>query len=142
MKIIIIILFLSLGICREVEFKEIQLSGLITDKKQEISGLEWYQDNLVLLPENLGGFVYMIPKERIMKQLRRTKPEPIEPRQVSFKTADYSKIIPGFQGFEAIAFKNEFVAITLEAKSDKEIWFCGCKRTKHQPFCDGSHSKT
>ena len=27
------------------------------------------------------------------------------------------------------------------AKSDKEVWFCGCKRTKHQPFCDGSHSK-
>ena len=121
MKIIIIILFLSLGICREVEFKEIQLSGLITDKKQEISGLEWYQDNLVLLPENLGGFVYMISKERIKKQLRSYKPEPIEPRQVSFKTADYSKIIPGFQGFEAIAFKNEFVAITLEAKNDKEM---------------------
>ena len=39
MKIIKIILFLSLGICREVEFREIQLSGLITDKKQEISGL-------------------------------------------------------------------------------------------------------
>ena len=121
MKIIKIILFLSLGICREVEFKEIQLSGLITDKKQEISGLEWYQDNLVLLPENLGGFVYMIPKERIKKQLRSSKPEPLEPRQVSFKTADYSKIIPGFQGFEAIAFKNEFVAITLEAKNDKEM---------------------
>ena len=89
MKIIKIILFLSLGICREVEFKEIQLTGLITDKGQEISGLEWYQDNLVLLPENLGGFVYMIPKESIKKQLRASKPEPIEPRQVSFKTADY-----------------------------------------------------
>jgi hypothetical protein len=121
MKIIKIILFLSLGYCREVEFKEIQLTGLITDKGQEISGLEWYQDNLVLLPENLGGFVYMIPKERIKKQLRTSKPESIEPRQVSFKTADYSKIIPGFQGFEAIAFKNEFVAITLEAKSDKKM---------------------
>ena len=74
-----------------------------------------------MLPENLGGFVYMIPKERIKKQLRSAKPEPIEPRQVSFKTADYSKIIPGFQGFEAIAFKDEIVAITLEANSYKEM---------------------
>ena len=62
-----------------------------------------------------------LPKERIKKQLRSATPEPIEPRQVSFKTADYSKIIPGFQGFEAIAFKNKFVAITLEAKNDKEM---------------------
>ena len=81
MKIIKITLFLSLGICREVEIKEIQLTGLITDKKQEISSLEWYQDNLVLLPENLGGFVYMIPKERIKKQLRTSKPDPIETKQ-------------------------------------------------------------
>ena len=27
------------------------------------------------------------------------------------------------------------------AQSDKEVWFCGCKHTKHQPFCDRSHSK-
>ena len=62
MKIIITILFFSIAIGKEVEFKEIRLSGLITDKKQEISGLEWYKDNLVLLPENLGGFYFMIPK--------------------------------------------------------------------------------
>ncbi|MBH10394.1 MAG: hypothetical protein CMG74_08620 [Candidatus Marinimicrobia bacterium] len=121
MKIIITILFFSIAIGKEVEFKEIRLSGLITDKKQEISGLEWYKDNLVLLPENLGGFYFMIPKETIKRYLRNYEPEPIEPRQVSFKTADYSKLIPGFQGFEAIAFKNEFVAITMEAKHNKKM---------------------
>ena len=34
---------------KEVKVQEIQLSGLITDKKQEISGMDWYQDRLFLL---------------------------------------------------------------------------------------------
>lgn len=118
-KISIMILIFSMVICREIEFQEIPLSGLITDKKQEISGLEWYKDNLVLLPENLNGYLYMIPKESINNQLKTSKPVPIEPRKILFNTADYKKIIPGFEGFEAIAFKNEFVAITIEAKEDE-----------------------
>ena len=29
--------------------------------------------------------------------------------------------------------------ITYIAPEDKDIWFCLCKRTKHRPFCDGTH---
>ena len=29
--------------------------------------------------------------------------------------------------------------ITYIAPEDKDVWFCLCKRTKHRPFCDGSH---
>ena len=27
------------------------------------------------------------------------------------------------------------------AEETKELYFCGCKKTTHPPFCDGSHSK-
>jgi len=35
-----------------------------------------------------------------------------------------------------------FKSVKYLANSNKEVWFCGCKRTKRQPFCDGSHSKS
>ena len=50
---------------QEKNIKEIYLEGLITDKKQEISGMDWYNDRLFLLPENLGGFLFTISKVEI-----------------------------------------------------------------------------
>ena len=42
--------------------QEIELKGIITNPKQEISGMDWYNDNLFLLPENLGGYIFMVKK--------------------------------------------------------------------------------
>ena len=44
--------------------QEIELEGIITNPKQEISGMDWYNDNLFLLPENLGGYLFMVKKMR------------------------------------------------------------------------------
>ncbi len=55
------LIILSILNSQEIKHKDIPLSGLITNPKQEISGLDWYGDNLVLLPENLGGYLFMIP---------------------------------------------------------------------------------
>jgi CDGSH-type Zn-finger protein len=29
----------------------------------------------------------------------------------------------------------------FEAEKNKQLFFCGCKQTDKQPFCDGAHSK-
>ena len=60
--IIITIACLPMIFGQEVKVQEIKLSGLITDKKQEISGMDWYGNRLFLLPENLGGFLFSISK--------------------------------------------------------------------------------
>lgn len=112
---------LSFLIGKETKHREIPLAGLITDPKQEISGLDWYEDNLVLLPENLGGFLFMISKDKIYASLNTDTPKPIKPRQTPFFTPDYSKLIPGFEGFESIAFKGNRFVITLEAKEGKKM---------------------
>ncbi|MCH7762314.1 MAG: hypothetical protein IIB95_01060 [Candidatus Marinimicrobia bacterium] len=112
---------LSFLIAKETKHKEIPLAGLITDPKQEISGLDWYGDNLVLLPENLGGFLFMISKDEIYASLNMDNPKPIKPRQTPFLTPDYSKLIPGFEGFESIAFNGNRFVITLEAKDGKKM---------------------
>jgi len=116
--IILVLFILSPGISKEVKIRQISLSGLITNPKQEISGMDWYKDNLFLLPENLGGFLFMIPNNQIQDALMSKNPDPISPRQIKFTTPDYSSLIDGFDGFEAIAFQGEKVLITIEAESN------------------------
>ena len=100
--------------------QEIELKGLITNPKQEISGMDWYNDNLFLLPENLGGYLFMVKKNEIQKQLSLKKGS-IKPIKTIFNTPDYSKSIPGFDGFEAIAFYENSVYVTIEADENGEM---------------------
>ena len=120
-KSILNLLIFSIGMSGEVEYRDIPLSGLITNPKQEISGMDLYDNQIILLPENLGGFLYMISKDEIINSLDKENPTPIEPKQPAFHTPDYSKSIPGFEGFEAIAFHGNNVYVTLEAKDDKTM---------------------
>ena len=30
-------------------------------------------------------------------------------------------------------------AAGMEGEATEEVWFCACKRSSHQPLCDGSH---
>ena len=99
---------------------EIELEGIITNPKQEISGMDWYNDNLFLLPENLGGYLFMVKKNEIQKQLSLKKGS-IKPIKKIFNTPDYSKSIPGFDGFEAITFYENSVYVTIEADENGEM---------------------
>ena len=73
---------------KEVSIKSIELSGPITDRKQEISGMDWYNDNLFFLPENQGGFLFMITKSEIQNNLLKDDQKPILARQTKFNTPD------------------------------------------------------
>ena len=109
------ILFFSIILFGENKpIQEIELRGIITNPKQEISGMDWYNDNLFLLPENIGGYLFMVKKNELQKQLSLKK-KSIQPIKTIFNTPDYSKFIPGFDGFEAIAFYENNVYVTIEA---------------------------
>ena len=115
------ILFLPIFLFgRNNPIQEIELEGIITNPKQEISGMDWYNDNLFLLPENLGGYLFMVKKNEIQKQLSLKKGS-IKPIKTIFNTPDYSKSIPGFDGFEAIAFYENSIYVTIEADDNGEM---------------------
>ena len=115
------ILFLPIFLFgRNNPIQEIELEGIITNPKQEISGMDWYNDNLFLLPENLGGYLFMVKKNEIQKQLSLQKGS-IKPMKTIFNTPDYSKSIPGFDGFEAIAFYENSIYVTIEADENGEM---------------------
>ena len=35
----------------------------------------------------------------------------------------------------------EFTPLAYKAEETKKMFFCACKQTNNQPFCDGSHNK-
>ena len=119
--LIVILILLSQLFGQETKVEEINLSGLITDRDQEISGMDWYQDKLFLLPENLGGFLFMIPKLEILNSIRPNGKVPIAPKKTRFKTPDYKNLINGFDGFEAIAFNGNKVFISIEAEHNGQM---------------------
>lgn len=120
-KFFLLFICLSHSFSQEIKEKSIPLSGIITDPKQEISGLDWYEDNLILLPENLNGFVFIISKKKIIKSITSENPSPILPEVNIFKTPNYTKTIKGFEGFESIAFNNNKFFVTIEAKDNDEM---------------------
>lgn len=117
-RILLYVFLPTLLFSREVHIKEIPLKGLITNPKQEISGMDWYGDHLFLLPENLGGFLFMIPKSEIQNSIKSLKPKPIQPKKIDFITPNYLDAIAGFDGFEAIAFYKNIVLISIEAENN------------------------
>ena len=125
----IIIFFICMIIsCGERMSKEvtpfyIKISGPMADKKQEISGMDWYENNLFLLPENLNGYVFLINKSDLDSRINKTDTSAITPQKIKFNTPDYKKILPGFDSFEAIAFRGYEVYISIEIRFKDDM---GC----------------
>ena len=109
-----IILLLLLSITDGQSYIEVPLDGLIADRKQEISGMTTYKDNLILLPENLNGYYFYIPFDKIINTLATG--DTILPVQKTFTTRKLKERYPGLDGFEAIAFNGDDVYVMVEIK--------------------------
>lgn len=98
----------------------IPLAGPLANADAEISGLAWYGDTLILLPQyptfaGKGSFLYALPKSALLDYLDGRSPEPLTPQAISFTAVGLATKIPGFQGYEAIAFVGDKVYLTVEA---------------------------
>ncbi len=108
----------------EVEVVTISLAGDLTDRAAEISGLAWYGDTLIILPQYPGifpteacGSIFAIPKADILAYLDSGTAGEITPNVIAFDDAGMGESIPGFEGFEAIGFSTEQVYLTIESES-------------------------
>ncbi|OQY37114.1 MAG: hypothetical protein B6243_01430 [Anaerolineaceae bacterium 4572_5.2] len=94
----------------EVEVTDIVLTGLLEDRKAEISGMDWYGDNLIMLPQYPTyftdaeeGYAFALSKDDIMAFLDGAVAS-LAPTQISFIAPGVKDKAAGFQGYEAIAF--------------------------------------
>lgn len=106
---------------------EIPLSGSITKKKAELSGMAWIGDTLVLLPqypEEFGpneGALFAIPKQVIFDYLDGKSREPITPYKITLNAPGLKTSIRDYEGFEAIGYWNQTIYLTIESGKNNNM---------------------
>jgi hypothetical protein len=108
---------------QEFPVKPIPLSGPAASRKAELSGMAWYGDTLILLPQyparfgdGPDGALFAIPKTDLLAYLDGSWTEPLLPQEVPLVAPGLANKLPGYQGFEAIAFQGDQVYLTIETK--------------------------
>lgn len=88
----------------------IPLTDPLALRDAEISGMAWYGDYLILLPQypNMfatqgDGYIFALPKSEIVAFLDGESTEPLDPIQIPFFAPGLRQDIAGFEGYEAIA---------------------------------------
>jgi hypothetical protein len=102
----------------------IQLLGPLAKRRAQLSGLAWYGDYLILLPQYPDRFedqLFYLEKEHIVSFLRGDTHEPLTPQPIPLIVDDLIAQIPGFQGFEAILFAGDRAFLTIEAEADQQM---------------------
>lgn len=111
------------GEIKEITVLEIPLSENIGSPQMEFSGLGWYGDLLVLLPQYpkgiMGykdGMLYGVTKQELIAW--QNEPNTVlDFFEIPFEDDRLSKTLAGFEGFEAILFLDDEVFLTIETHS-------------------------
>jgi hypothetical protein len=93
------------------------LASVLENPELEFSGMAWYGDRLFLLPQypsRFGGQAFSIDRRDILAYLNGESEEAIAPSTVHFDDGGLSRMIAGFEGYEAIAFDGDTAYLTIE----------------------------
>ena len=117
----------------EISPVSIPLAGPLASPRSEISGLAWYRNNLILLPQypdfekksnvdpNAKPGVFAIARTDILEILDGKRNDPLTAKKIKWVDDDLVKKIDAegfdFQGYESITFVGDRVFVTVEAQS-------------------------
>tara|TARA_B110000914_G_scaffold19236_1_gene14578 strand:+ start:826 stop:1794 length:969 start_codon:yes stop_codon:yes gene_type:complete len=123
MKMIILtgLIFCQSLFSQEVFPIEIPLNGEANDRDLEMSGLTWYEDNLILMPQYVkkdDPCFYSLSKKNIIKWLESDRDKALEPKKIKLEIPDFGTRIEGFQGFEGITFLENKAYMIIESKNN------------------------
>ena len=112
----------------EVPVTEIAISGPASTPEAELSGLAWYGENLILLPqypnlfdESGDGQLFYLPKAELSLYIGGARGAALEPRPIKLIAPDLTDQIRNYQGFESIGFSGDRVFMTIEAGEGKDM---------------------
>ncbi|MBT3250699.1 MAG: hypothetical protein HN729_07300 [Candidatus Marinimicrobia bacterium] len=137
-RIYLLIAFIGLSFCRipqidnepnspiqEIAYRQIHLTGVASAAKAEYSGLTWYNNWLVLLPQYPDKFddvIFAISKDEINSYISSESTYQITPQEIKVDfPKNFEKQFPGYEGLEAIAFSGNQVYLTVEAEKKGDI---------------------
>lgn len=107
---------------QEVAVTQLPLQGPLSEAKAEVSGMAWFGDHLILLPQypkgkraRDDGAIYSLPKQDILDCIDGKTSCTLVPRAIRFDSDGLESTIAGFEGYEAIAFHGNTAYLTIEA---------------------------
>jgi hypothetical protein len=110
------------GAAPEAPVIEIPLADPLTQPDAQISGLAWYGDHLILLPQypdfslkEGDGAVYALPRADLLAYLDGRTAGPLQPVPVPFAAPGLADQVDGYEGYEAITFFGDQAFLTIEA---------------------------
>lgn len=119
---------MAAGIPREHKVQSIPLSGKLTNEWAQVSGLAWYREHLIILPQyparfssEADGHIFAVSKDRIEAFLDGRSRVPILPHEITFIATGVQEGIRGFEGYEAITFKGNRVFMSIESKPGEQM---------------------
>jgi hypothetical protein len=95
------------------------IAGAVSRRQAQLSGMAWYGENLILLPQYPAGIahhLFVLPKTAIVNVLTGASTEPLRADVVRLFGAEPLEALSGFEGFETIAFVGDRVYLTIETK--------------------------
>ncbi|MEJ2211118.1 MAG: hypothetical protein P8129_19045 [Anaerolineae bacterium] len=97
-------------------------AGPVAGPSAEYSGLAWYGDWLILLPQYPGRFdggsdgaLLALARADVLSFLDGASTAPLEARPVPFSAPGVAADVAGFEGYEALAFDGDRAYLTIEA---------------------------
>jgi hypothetical protein len=104
----------------EVPVEPIALAAPLDSKRAELSGLAWYGDALLLLPQYPehfeGGALFALPKASIERWLAGDRAAPLAASAVPFEAPGVAERVEGYQGYEEILVAGDAAFLTIEGK--------------------------
>jgi len=97
----------------EIAVQDIPLEGNIARDTTEVSGMTWFNDTLLLVPQYAGDRIYAIPRTTL-NDFFAGNIESITPDEFPFDKPNMNSLVRGYEGFEAIAINGETVYLTIE----------------------------
>lgn len=115
----------------EITVREFKLEGELSRNEIEISGLAWYKDYLVILPQfpykfgnGLNGVVYFIDKSELYKQINLGFNLPLPYRKVDLEAFGLEKFNTEGSGYEGVTFIKDNAYFTIEAYQGDGTYGC------------------
>ncbi len=105
-------------VAAERNIRLLPLQGLLTEPEAEISGLAWFQDVLILLPQyphKWNDSLYGLHRHDIARVLAG-EPDVLEPFPIPLSTTYPLRQLEGYEGLEAIAFDGHKAYLAVEAR--------------------------
>ena len=101
---------------------EIPLAGPAASARTELSGLAWYGDHLVLLPQypdrfaSGDGALFVLDRAEIEAFVGGSLAGPLTPRLLPIDASGLRARFPGYQGLESLVFAGDRVYLTVESR--------------------------